>query len=160
MRITIPLLVALALCACTDPGPTESNYLRVAPPTLSVNATSRARTVEGGSPDLEISALLRNATSSHIQVAVGAQCPLAVRLFSDPTGEFTVSVSASMGCAPNGPTIDLAPGDTAVLTHVIRADSLASLTQGNYGVNVVVTTNTSVIGVWAGAVRLPLGSAQ
>jgi hypothetical protein len=88
------------------------------------------------------------------------QCPLFVRLFSDPTGEYFVSLDASIACAQNGTTLDLAPGDTAVLTRVIRADSLASFAQGVYGINVAVTTNTTLIGAWAGAVRLPLASAQ
>ena len=61
-----------------------------------------------------------------------------------------------MACAPGGPTIALAPGDTAVLTRVLGADTLATFAPGTYGVNVAVTTTAAVIGVWGGAVQLPL----
>jgi len=158
MRNAVPLLVALGLLACTDRAPTENNYemRRTAPPTLSVSATTRVLPVAGGAPDLEISASLRNSTVSHIQVAVGAQCPLFVRIFPDPTGEYSGSLDLSMACAQGGPILDLAPGDTAVLTRVLRADTLASFAPGTYGINVAVTTITDLIGVWAGAVQLPL----
>ncbi|HVS61420.1 MAG TPA: hypothetical protein VHE82_12070 [Gemmatimonadaceae bacterium] len=157
MRNAVPLLVALGLLACTDRAPTENNYemRRTAPPTLSVSATTRVLPVAGGAPDLEISASLRNSTVSHIQVAVGAQCPLFVRIFPDPTGEYSGSLDPSMACAQGGPILDLAPGDTAVLTRVLRADTLASFAPGTYGINVAVTTTTDLIGVWAGAVQLP-----
>ena len=55
--------------------------------------------------------------------------------------------------------LELAPGDTAVLTRVLSADTLGSFAPGTYGVNVAVTTSTGLIGVWAGAVQLPLASA-
>jgi hypothetical protein len=89
-------------------------------------------------------------------VAVGVGCPLFVKLFPDPTGEYEGSTDSSMGCLSGGPALDLAPGDTAVLTRVIGADTLASFAPGTYGINVVVTTNPFLIGVWAGAVQLPL----
>jgi hypothetical protein len=63
-----------------------------------------------------------------------------------------------MACSTSGPAIDLAPGDTTRLTRVLRADELASYAPGLYGINAAVTTNTAVIGVWAGAVQLPLGT--
>jgi hypothetical protein len=156
MRNEVKVLVTLGLLACTGRAPTENSYWGTAPPTLTVTATTRVLPVAGGAPDLEISALLRNSTVSHIQVAVGAQCPLFVRIFPDPTGENSGSLDLSMACAQGGPTLDLAPGDTAVLTRVLRADSLASFAQGTYGINVAITTTTDLMGVWAGAVHLPL----
>jgi len=115
--------------------------------------------VASGAPNLEVSASLRNATKLRIGVAVGAQCPLFVRVFPDPTGEYADSLAASMACPPGASTLELAPGDTAVLTRVLSADTLASFAPGTYGVNVAVTTSTGLIGVWAGAVQLPLASA-
>lgn len=152
----IGVLVALGLMACTGSAPTQTQGLRTLPPTLSVSATTDVISAAGGAPELEISALLRNETKVGFQVAVGAQCPLYVRLFPDPTGAYSDSLSASMACAPGGPTIALAPGDTAVLTRVLGADTLATFAPGTYGVNVAVTTTAAVIGVWGGAVQLPL----
>lgn len=161
MRGTVRLVVALGALACTSPTSTENDSgLKLSPPTLSVSATTRVVSVAGAAPELEVSASLRNATMSHIQVAVGAQCPLFVRLFPDPTGEFRNSTDPSMACPPGGPNLDLAPGDTAVLTRVLPADTLTTLAQGTYGVNVAVTTSTALVGVWAGAVQLPLQSSH
>jgi len=67
-----------------------------------------------------------------------------------------MGVGGDKACAPGGPTLELAPGDTTVLTRVLGADTLASFAPGMYGVNVAVTTSTALIGVWAGAVQLPL----
>jgi hypothetical protein len=161
MRNATRLLIALLLSACATQAPTGEDVgrTRLAPPTLSVTATSRALPVPGSASDLQVSALLRNLTTTHIQVFVGAQCPLFVRIFPDPTGEQMGSTAAADACPAGGPTLDLAPGDTAVLTRVIRADALASFAPGTYGINAAVTTNTYLIGVWAGAVQLPLASA-
>lgn len=160
MRNAMPLLVALGLLACKGQTPTgeDDSGLRLPPPTLFVSATTRVLPVVGGAADLQVAAVLRNATMSHIQVAVGPQCPLFVRLFPDSTGEYSGSLDQSMACLPGGPTLDLAPGDTTVLTRVLRAGTLASFAQGKYGVNVAVTSSTALIGVWAGAIQLPLGS--
>jgi hypothetical protein len=160
MRNRIRLLVALSLLACAGPAPTQLDQDRFPPPTLSVSATTQVISAAGGAPELEVSAVLRNRTRVGIQVAVGAQCPLYVRLFPDPTGEYADSLSASMACAPGGPTLALGPGDTAVLTRVFGADTLTSFPPGTYGVNVAVTTSTALTGVWAGAVELPLASSR
>src|SRR5882762_4427318 len=157
MRSSIRLPVLVALGACTGRGPTEMN--RLAPPTVSVSASTRAVSVASGAPNLEVSASLRNATKLRIGVAVGAQCPLFVRVFPDPTGEYAGSLDASVACPPNVSMLELAPGDTTVLTRVLGSDTLASFAPGTYGVNVAVTTTTGLIGVWAGAVQLPLASA-
>jgi len=61
-----------------------------------------------------------------------------------------------MACPPDASMLELAPGDTTMLTRVLRADTLASFAPGTYGVNVAVTTSTGLIGLWAGAVQLPL----
>ncbi|HYT69939.1 MAG TPA: hypothetical protein VEK78_01075, partial [Gemmatimonadales bacterium] len=86
-----------------------------------------------------------------IRIALGTQCPLFVRIFPDPTGEYAASVNGSMACPPGASPLELAPGDTAVLTRVLGADTLASFAPGTYGVNVAVTTSTGLLGVWAGA---------
>src|SRR6266581_6645186 len=154
MRSSIRLLVLVALCACRGQGPTEMN--RLAPPTLTVSASTRVVSVASGAPNLEVSALLRNATTVRIGVAVGAHCPLFVRVFPDPTGEYSGSLDASMACPPDASMLELAPGDTTMLTRVLRADTLASFAPGTSGVNVAVTTSTGLIGLWAGGVQLPL----
>jgi len=69
------------------------------------------------------------------------------------------SLDASMACPPGASTLELAPGETTVLTRVLDADTLASFAPGTYGVNVAVTTSTGLIGVWAGPVQLPLASS-
>ena len=61
-----------------------------------------------------------------------------------------------MACAPGGSTLDLAPGDSTVVSRVLQADTLAAFAPGTYGVNVAVTTSTGLLGAWAGAVPLPL----
>jgi len=149
--------MVVTLCACTAQAPTEMN--RLAPPTLSVSAATRVVSVASGAPNLEVSASLRNATLLRIRIALGTQCPLFVRIFPDPTGEYAASVNGSMACPPGASPLELAPGDTAVLTRVLGADTLASFAPGTYGVNVAVTTSTGLLGVWAGAVQLPLLSA-
>jgi len=160
MREAIGFLAIIGLVACTDEGPTLSDSrLRVAPPTLSVSATSRVSVNAGSGPELEVSASLQNKTKSHIQVAVGAQCPLFVQIFPNPTGEQRVTTSSTMACPSGGPTLDIAPGGSAVLTRVFSAETLASYAEGRYGINVAVTSSTGVLGVWAGAVELPLGSS-
>jgi hypothetical protein len=65
-----------------------------------------------------------------------------------------------MGCKSGGPTLDLVPGATAILTRVFPADTLASFAAGKYGINAVVTTTTDVSGVWGGTVLLPLEASQ
>ncbi len=97
MRNLPPLLTALVVSACSGEGPT--NFHTLAPPTLRITGANRVVTTEGLS-ELEISASLRNPTSIRIQVAVGAQCPLFVRLFPDSTGEPAGSLAPSMACAP------------------------------------------------------------
>ncbi len=154
MRTVIRVLVAVELLACT--GETPTGMLTLAPPTLSVTATTHVLPVVNSTPELQVSASLRNGTKLRIGVAVGTQCPLLVQLSPDPTGEPAGSLDASMACPPGGSTLELAPGDTAVLTRVLGADTLASYAAGLYGVNVAVTTSTGLLGVWAGAVQLPL----
>jgi hypothetical protein len=156
MRNLTRFLVALGLVACKGQAPTEMN--RLPPPTLSVSAATHVLPVAGGAPVLEVSATLRNATTSAIRVAVGPACPLAVQLFPDPTGQYAGSLDPTTTCPSGATTLALAPGDTTVLTRRLGADTLASFAPGAYGVSVAVTTSTALIGVWAGAVELPLAS--
>ncbi len=65
-----------------------------------------------------------------------------------------------MACPPGGPTLALAPRDSAVLTHVLAPDTLATFPPGTYGVDAGVGTSTAFISVWAGAVQLPLASSR
>lgn len=161
MRNTLMGFVVLFLLGCSSKTPAGiDGQLRLAPPTLSVTATSRPLSNAGGGQDLEISALLRNPTKTHVLLVNGAQCPLFVRLFPDPTGEASGSLDPSMGCSLGGPTIDLAPGDTTVLTRTLPAATLASFAPGKYGINVAVTTTTDLTGTWGGTVLLPLGTSQ
>jgi hypothetical protein len=161
MHKTLGILVALASFACNAEAPTENGgENRLAPPTLSFSAASRPISNASGGQDLEVSVLLRNSTKTHIGVATGTLCPLFVRIFPDPTGEPSGSLDLSMACPSGSATVDLAPTDTLVLTRVLPADSLASFAPGNYGVNVAITTTTDVMGGWAGAILLPLGSSR
>ena len=159
MRSSIRLPMLVALCACTGQGPTEMN--RLAPPTLSVSASTRVLSVASGPPNLEVSATPRRNFVAFRSDAETSRLggPLVIRVFPDPTGEYAGSLDASMACPPDASMLELAPGDTAVLTRVLGADTLASFAPGVYGVNVAVTTSTAVIGVWAGAVQLPLASS-
>lgn len=158
MRNFFVACVTLGSLACSSDMPTQNDsHLRTAPPTLSIKATSRALSNANGTQDLEVSALIRNSTTSHIGLLNGAQCPLFVQIFSDPTGEPEGSLNPANGCPSGGPALDLAPSDTTVLTRLVPASALASFAPGKYGITVVVSTTTYVSGVWAGAVVLPLG---
>ena len=161
MRNALIGFVVLFLLGCSSETPTENDARRtLPPPALSVTATSRPVSNVRGGQDLEVSALLRNSTKSHILLVNGAQCPLFVRLFPNPTGERPGSLDPSMACPSGRPTIDLAPGDTTVLTRALPADMLASFAPGKYGINVAVTTTTVLAGAWGGTVLLPLGTSQ
>ena len=156
MRNVLLVLVTLAVFACAGPTQTEMN--RLPPPTLSITATTQVLSIAGGAPVLQVSAAIRNATTQRIQVSVGANCPLYVHVFPDPTGQYQLSTDPSMACAAGASTLDLVPGDSTVLTRVLAADELASRAPGTYGVGVAVTTSTALIGVWAGIVQLPLAN--
>jgi hypothetical protein len=59
-------------------------------------------------------------------------------------------------CPPNDAGIDLGPGDSVALRRLVMPEILASFPAGVYGVNVQVTTDRLVIGLWVGSVRLSL----
>ena len=157
MRTRVLLLVALSLQACTGQSPpllTEQH--RLAPPVPRVTAGAFVTSNGGDALVLEVTALLRNATKVHFQVADPAYCPLFVRLFPNPTGEPAGALDGSMQCPSGTPTFDLAPGDSALLTRVLGAGELVAFAPGKYGINVAVTTGTGVVGTWAGNIDLPL----
>ena len=158
MRHSVCLLAFVAFSACAEAPSGIDTTNRLAPPIPRVEASSRVIAGEGGVPVLEVSAVLRNSTPVHFKVATGAGCPLFVRLYSAPTGEYSGSVDGSMACPTSSLILDLGPGDSAVLTRTIRGDSLAMYAPGNYGINIAVTTNAFLIGTGAGAVRLPLSN--
>jgi hypothetical protein len=159
MRKIMLSMIALGSLACR--GDTVTNVqcceLRLPPPTVTVRATSRPILNADSLAELEVSAVVSNRTSVHLNVAVGVQCPLGVRIFPDPTGAQMSEVSESMACPSGGPTVDLGPSDSLTLTHVVHADSLSLFAPGAYGLSVVLRSSTAIIGVWAGAVQLPLG---
>ena len=157
MRVLRVALPTAALLACASQVPTELQNRRP-PATLSVAARTRV-VYSAGQTDLEVAATLRNTTTLPIRVTSGVACPLSVRLVADPTGQQVGTLDGSMACAVATPALDLAPGDSTLVTHVVPADSLAALASGTYAVNVAVTTTTAVIGVFAGAVTLPLPHA-
>ena len=148
--------VAVAVAGC-GPGSTEV-LLRPAPPSLAVSGTTRVVVDGGGHPQLEVAAQLRNPNNVHIVVGIGSACPLYVRLFPDPSGVVEVSSGGPVGCPASAFTLDLAPGDSAVLTKDIPSDSLAGLVPGLYGVNVGIAAGTATMGGWAGTVNIPLSA--
>ena len=159
VRKSVTWSLLIGAVACAERSPTDgSNFQKNPPPTrIVVSAATRVMNFPGRPPQLEVSAVLRNNTTASFEIIVGGACPLFVRIFPDPTGEPVTSVDNSMACPPTGPSFTLAPGDTSVVTRMISPDTLATFSPGMYGINVAVTTNASVIGGWAGAVRLPLG---
>jgi hypothetical protein len=152
MRKTLRLALAACVIGCSGKSPTD--FDRLAPPSPSVTATTRVVS-NGGVLSLEVSASVGNPTAVHFRVSAGSQCP-SVRIFSDPTGEY--ELSSGPACPSDGPTLDLAPGDSVMLKRVFPPDSLTSFSPGLYGVNVQVTTDRVLVGVWAGTVRLPLAN--
>ena len=150
------LLTALAIAGCSSKAPTEN--LRLAPPTLLVNATTKIVTAASGVPALQIAVSLRNQTSVHLGATINSSCPFAVRFFPDSSGAY--AYIGVVACPAGGSTLDVAPGDSVVLTRLFSADSLATLASGTYGINVLVGTNTGSIGVWGGAIQLPLMSSR
>ena len=153
MRKTLQLALAACVIGCSGESPTDMN--RLPPPVPFVAASTRV--VSSGSIlSLEVSTSVSNPTAVHFRVNAGAQCP-SVRIFADPTGEYEgLSVPP---CPSDGPTLDLAPGGSVVLKRVFPPDSLTSFAPGLYGINVQVTTDRALIGVWAGTIRLPLANA-
>jgi len=155
MPRSMGVLIVLCSVACTGASPTD-NGLRLPPPTLYPTATTFAVAVSGGASVLEVSVTLHNYTTTHLQAVVSADCPFAVRLFPDSSGAY--EYIGVVGCPAGGSELDIAPADSAVLTRVFRADTLATFAPGKYGVNVLVGTPTGTIGAWGGAIQLPLVS--
>ena len=155
MRRSIGALVVLCSFACKGESPT-GNGLGPAPPTLWPIATSFAVAVAGGAPELEVSVTLHNYTSKHLQAIVSSSCPFAVRIFPDSSGAY--AVSGVVGCPAGGSQLDVAPGDSAVLTRMFSSDTLATFAPGMYGLNIEVGTVSGTITAWAGAIKLPLAN--
>jgi hypothetical protein len=152
MRRSIGALVVLCTLACKGESPTD-NGLRLAPPTLDVAAWTFAEGVVGDPLDLWVSVALHNHTTTHLQAVVSDACPFAVRIFPDSSG--TQPYIGVVGCPPGGAELDIAPGDSAILTRKFPADTLATFAPGTYSVNVLVGTVHGSIGMWAGTVPLP-----
>jgi hypothetical protein len=150
-------LIVLAACSGDSLSAVDTQN-RLPPPVPRIDASSRVTSDAGGVPVLEVSAILRNPTTTVFKVATGPNCPLFVQLYPAPTGQYVGQLNGSMACSPSSPTFDLAPNDSVILTRTFRSDSLATYAPGNYGINVAVTTTTAVIGKMAGNVILPLSS--
>lgn len=154
MRRSMGVLIVLASLSCKGESPTQSNNLGPAPPSLYPTATSFAVAVPGGASELEVSVTLHNYTATHLQAVVSSSCPFAVRFFPDSSGAY--EYIGVVGCPAGGSKLDVAPGDSAVLTRMFGADTLATFAPGNYGINILVGTVSGWIGAWAGAIQLPL----
>jgi hypothetical protein len=155
MRLALCVLLAAAAACSSSPGMTECCRTGTGPG-LNVTAYTQVVPVPGGAPSLQISAVLTNPSTTHILVGMGPQCPLFVQLLSDPTGQPMGSLDGSMACPSSTVTLDVAPGDSAILTRTLTAAALTQYPSGTYGVDISVTTSTALTGVWAGAVQLPL----
>jgi hypothetical protein len=163
MRYVTGLLLALSALACRAEESMSCTRacLTTSPPAPTVNATARVVPVAGGAPNLEVSAAVQNATTTHLIVA---QCPLVIRFYPDPPA--SVGLGGSDACPTGSLTRDLAPGDTNTMTRVLRADTLASFAPGRYLVEVAVTyhevartTGDAIMGVLAGGVQFPLDTS-
>lgn len=159
--VTAQTIMALALAAVGLAGCHGERLLtedHLGPPLPQVTATTRI--LGGSDPAVEVEAIVRNPTGKHILMPTSAVCPLYVRIFPDSSGQEQGAVGPSMECSiqRTTPLLDLAPGDSTRLSRTIPSDSLASYPRGTYGVNVAITIVSGVIGVWAGAIRLPLTS--
>lgn len=145
-------VAVVGLTACSDAASSLTDGIdHRAPPSIDL----RAKSADSGGV-LKITVTMSNRTSVHLQVPTSPQCPFAVRIFPDSTGEFIVA--SGTGCTSTANTTDLAPGDSLALTRVFSATDLTQYAPGTYGINVTVGTNTETVTAWGGAVRLPLSS--
>jgi hypothetical protein len=170
MRSLVPLLlgVALSLPACKAQQVTSvtpcNGCLTLMPPVPGLIAEIRVLSVAGRPPDLQVSASLVNRTFSRTTFVV-LPCPLVIRLSPYPPGSY--GAGAADECPSGRPQYVLAYGDSIMMTRVLDADTLASLTPGEYAVSVDVTyheiTRTdgnTIEGALAGLIRLPLDSTS
>jgi hypothetical protein len=99
---------------------------------------------------------VKNETQGHLGLA---QCALRVVLARTMVDNGAVDVDAS--CPSGSPILDMGPGDSTMQTHLLTADTLASLASGVWAISVSETDN---IGAWqafpAGRIVLPLASPQ
>jgi hypothetical protein len=146
----------MAEVGCQADGPTGFG---IGPAMPTVSAATRI--VSGTSLSLEVSAIVRNPTRSHILVVNGPDCPLFVRIFPDSSAEEQVASSPTVSCAISRtpPLVDLSPGGSMQIRRVIPGDSLAAFSSGTYGVYVAVEIVNAFVGAWAGAIQLPLASS-
>jgi hypothetical protein len=155
-------VVALAtasviLFACAEPNPIELGGRRsLPPPTVGVSTTVRPAPGASGGIDLVVSAVVHNPHSKTVTLLVGAACAPYVGLFANPSGESQSHVNGTMGCPLTSPAQALAPGDSITLFHVLRAQALEAFAPGKYGIDIAITTTTSVQGSWGGNIDLPL----
>jgi hypothetical protein len=156
MRRTLLVASLLTLTAC---GTKEVSGLTTAPPSPSLVGSARIVSDAGGQLAVEIAARLHNGTSVHLHLGTGPSCPLYVRMFPDSTGEATVVGGFPAHCPASAFTLDLAPGDSIVLSQTMAASEFSSLQPMIYGFNVGVVFDYGSVTGWAGAVRLPLSPA-
>ncbi len=157
------LMAALALSVACDASPTATSTgieRSFAPAHPHMEATAQSVTGPDGQVSLEVAATLTNGSEITFHVRTGESCPLFVHLFWNPTGEYASHLSGSWACPPEGETLALVPGDSAVLTRVLGPEELSDYEPGTYGIDVAVTLTTCLLGTSAGNVQLPLAGGS
>jgi hypothetical protein len=149
IRRSIGASVVLFTLACNGASPTQRS---LAPPAFSPTAKFAVADA-GGVPDLKVSVTLYNRTAVHLQAVESSSCPFAVGIAPYPG---TATYTGVFGCAAGGAQLDVVPGDSAVLTGLIGADTLRTFAPGTYQVNILVGTNSGGMSLWAGTIQLPL----
>lgn len=146
------LCITLAACFdATSPTSSTDGIEHRTPPTVDLRATS----VDSGGV-LTITAIVANRSGIHLKVVNAPECPFALRIFPDATGEFMVATGVM--CPSTASTTDLAPNDSLVLSRTLSAFDLMQYQPGTYGINVTVGTTTALVTAWGGAVKFPLSS--
>lgn len=145
-RTGVITLALAAFTACAHDLPTVRNDLTVAPPTPALLAS--ASVVASSPPHLEVAARVWNPSRARLQILTGAGCPLAIDFQADPDGTGTSSTFPTT-CDTAASYIELARGDSVVLTRSVPADSLPA--SGRYNVEVGISFRSAGASVYGGA---------
>lgn len=155
-------VIAWVCASCAEPTAPSLQHTTPMPPVLWPSASAQVVEIAGGGLGLQVSVWLVNRFQVGLSVQTSpVSCAPYIVLFPDSAGAVAVGASGSTpigpstDCEAGGQELSIAPGDSAELTRTIPADSLPSLAQGTYGVNVYIFGN-DVTGCWAGTVQLPL----
>jgi hypothetical protein len=153
------ILLTATLLACTACGADQMVRMTPAPPSPILVGTVRVVPDGNGQLGVEVAAHVSNSTNVHFHLGTASNCPLYVRIFPDSTGEPIGVGGFPDPCPSSLLTIDLAPGDSIVLTQFTPASVFTSLPPMLYGFNVGVAFDQRSITGWAGSVRVPLKPA-